>query len=139
MLSNNLSTNEIKNAAGVEQEFQHLSTEGRTRLFAQINESPSLQHRLLISHQETGVGMKLVRSSMFRFNKTIVSTVDLVTPVTISCYTVLRAPVGALLAGTEIANVIAENLSFGASLGASTTILYDCTGNGAASLLNGSL
>jgi hypothetical protein len=30
-------------------------------------------------------------------------------------------------------------MSFGASLGASTTILYDCTGNGAVVLLNGGL
>jgi hypothetical protein len=139
MLSNNLNTNEIKNAAGVEVEFQHLSTEGRTRLFAQINESPSLQHRLKISHIESGSGIKLVRRSMHRFDKTVVSTVDLVTPVTISVYTVAVFPVGALLVGTEMANVIAENMSFHASLGATTTILYDCTGNGAASLLNGSL
>jgi hypothetical protein len=76
---------------------------------------------------------------LVRFDKTIVSTVDNVTPVTISAYTVFDAPVGAMAAITEGTNVIAELISFMASLGASTTILYDGTGNGANALLTGGL
>jgi hypothetical protein len=38
-----------------------------------------------------------------------------------------------------MANVVANVMSFAASLGASTTILYDCTGNGAVTLLSGQL
>jgi uncharacterized protein YfiM (DUF2279 family) len=139
MLSNTLNTNEIKNAAGTEVEFQRLSTDGRKTEFGLITETPALLYRLLIAHQETGNGLKRRRRSMVRFNKTVVSTVDLVTPVTISFVQYLDAPVGALAASTEMSNVIANGLSFSASLGASTTILYDCTGNGAATMLSGGL
>jgi hypothetical protein len=59
--------------------------------------------------------------------------------VNIAAYTVLDAPVGALTATAEMANVIANLNSFMASLGATTTILYDGTGNGAATLLSGQL
>lgn len=136
MLSNTLNTNEIKNSAGVEVEFTRLSQGDRQSEFAQINESPSAPHRLAIKHQETGTGLKRRRRSLVRFDKTVESDVDNATPVTISAYAVLDAPVGALTTSAEMANVIAELMSFLASLGASTTILYDCTGNGAKALLN---
>jgi len=139
MLSNTLNTNEIKNAAGTEVEFSRIATNERSTEFAQITEAPSAPHRLQVSHLETGSGLKKRRRSVVRFNKTVVSTVDSVTPVTISAYAVLDAPVGALVASTEMANVLAELMSFMASLGASTTILYDGTGNGAATLLSGGL
>lgn len=139
MLSNTLNTNEIKNAAGTEVEFQHLDGNGRTREFAQINESPSLQHRLRIAHAESGSGLRKRRRSVVRFDKTVISTVDSVTPVTISAYNVMDIPVGALAAYDEAKNTLAELMSFVASLGATTTILYDCSGNGAATLINGSL
>lgn len=139
MLSNTLNTNEIKNAAGAEVEFQNLSRDGRKGEWAQITESPALPHRLRVAHQEVGSGIRLRRRSMIRFDKTVVSTVDNVTPVTVSAYTILDAPVGALLASTEMANVLAELMSFTASLGASTTILFDGTGNGAVTLLTGGL
>jgi len=139
MLSNTLNTNEIKNAAGTEVEFSRLSTSARSTEFAQIAETPALPHRLSISHQESGIGLKKRRRSLVRFDKTIVSTVDSVTPVTISVYAVADIPVGALVAITEVANVTAELMSFLASLGASTTILYDGTGNGANALLTGGL
>jgi hypothetical protein len=139
MLSNTLNTNEVKNAAGAEVEFNHLSNSERARVFYQIGEAPALTHRLLINHQEIGSGLTKRRRSRVGFTKTVISTVDNVTPVTILVYKVVDAPIGALLASSEIANVLAESMSFEASLGASTTILYDCTGNGAACLLNGSL
>lgn len=139
MLSNTLNTNEIKNAAGTEVEFTRLSTSDRQTVFAQVNESPSLPHRLTIAHQESGSGIKRRRRSVDRIDKTVISTVDSVTPVTISVYQVVDAPVGALAANTEIANCIAEILSFNATTGAGTTVLFDCTGNGAKALLNGEL
>jgi hypothetical protein len=139
MLSNTLNTNEIKNAAGTEIEFSRLSTSARSTEFAQIAETPALPHRLSISHQETGVSAKKRRRSLVRFDKTVISTVDSITPVTISAYAVLDFPVGAMAAITEGTNVIAELMSFMASLGASTTILYDGTGNGANALLSGGL
>lgn len=139
MLSNTLNTNEIKKADGTEQEFTRLSTGVRQTEFALITEAPALPHRLNVKHTETGTGIRKRRRSLVRFDKTVVSTVDLVTPVTISAYAVLDAPIGAMAANTEFANVLANLISFSASLGASTTILYDGTGNGAAALLAGSL
>lgn len=139
MLSNTLNTNEIKNSAGTEVEFDHLSNNDRQRVFRAVAEAPSAPHRLTVSHLESGNGLTKRRRSLVRFDKTVISTVDSVTPVTISAYAVVDIPVGALLALTEPTHVVAELMSFVASLGASTTILYDGTGNGAASLLNGSL
>jgi len=139
MLSNTLNTNEVKNSAGSEVEFTRLSISDRQTEFAQIAETPSAQHRLKISHQETGMGMKKRRRSLIRVDKTTVSGVDSSTPITTSAYVVLDLPVGASTSTAEAANVIAELLSFCASLGASTTILYDGTGNGASCLLNGGL
>lgn len=139
MLSNTLNTNEIKNSAGTEVEFSRLSTSDRSTVFAQISETPSAPHRLSISHQEIGAGMKKRRRSLVRFDKTVISGVDSITPITVSAYCVLDHPVGASTTNAEAANVLAELMSFVASLGASTTILYDGTGNGAAALLNGGL
>lgn len=139
MLSNTLNTNEVKNSAGTEVEFSRLSTNARQTIFAAIAESPSAPHRLTIGHQEAGSGLKKRRRSLVRFDKTVISTVDSVTPVTVSAYIVLDTPVGALTTSAEMANVIAELLSFCSTTGAATTVLFDGTGNGASCLLNGSL
>lgn len=139
MLSNTLNTNEIKNSSGTEVEFNHQEDNGRSRIFFQIGESPSLPHKLTVSHQESGSGMKRRRRSLVRFDKTTISGVDSLTPITTSAYMVLDHPVGASSSNAEAANVIAELLSFCATTGAGTTVLFDGTGNGAAALLNGSL
>jgi hypothetical protein len=139
MLSNTLNTNEIKNSAGTEVEFSRLSTSDRQTVFQQVAETPSAPHRLTISHLESGTGMKKRRRSVVRFDKTVISGVDSVTPITVSAYAVLDHPIGASTSNAEAANALAELMSFLASLGASTTILYDGTGNGAVSLLNGAL
>lgn len=139
MLNNTLNTNEVKNSAGTEVEFSRLSTSERSTEFSQISETPSAPHRLKISHLESGSGMKKRRRSVVRFDKTVISGVDSVTPITVSAYMVLDHPVGASTSNAEAAHVVAELMSFCASLGASTTILYDGTGSGAAALLNGSL
>jgi hypothetical protein len=137
MLSNTLVTNEVKNAAGTEVEFSRISSTARTTEFAQVAETPNLPHRLKISHQEIGSGTSLRRRSVVRFDKTVAGAS--LTPRTVSAYAVVDAPVGDLSASTEIKNVIAELMSFCASLGASTTILYDGTGNGAVVLVDGGL
>jgi hypothetical protein len=139
-LPSNLTTNEIKNSAGTEVQFLfHSRGPGRSVIFAQDGESPALEHRLLVSHQETGSGIKQIRRSVARIDKTVMSTVDTTLPVVCSFYQVAVIPVGALLALTEPTHVCAELMSFVASLGASTTILYDGTGYGAAALINGTL
>jgi hypothetical protein len=139
MLSNTLNTNEVKNSAGTEVEFSRLSTNDRKTEFSQIAETPSLPYRLSISHQETGTGLKKRRRSLVRFDKTSISGVDSTTPITTSAYVVLDHPVGASTTSAEAANVLANLMSFIASLGVSTTILYDGTGNGAVALLQGGL
>jgi hypothetical protein len=138
MLSNTLNTNEVKNASGTEVEFSSLSIDQRKRIFAKISEVPSLPHRLSISHQESGVGLKLRRRSSDRVDITFISPVDNVTPVTVSAYLVLDAPVGAMTTITPAADALAELLSFTGTL-ASSTLLYDGTGNGANALLTGGL
>lgn len=139
MLSNTLVTNEIKNSAGVEVEFQRLSTTDHATEFGLITETPSLPYRLKISHLETGAGLKRRRRSLIRFDKTTMSGVDATLPITTSAYLVLDFPVGAASSSAEAANVLANLMSFMASLGASTTILYDGTGNGAVTALTGGL
>jgi hypothetical protein len=139
MLSNTLNTNEIKNAAGTEQEFQHLDQDGRSHEFALISEPPATPHRLKVQHLETGTGINKRRRSVVRFDKTIMSTVDSALPVTVSAYAVLDAPIGALVANTEMANVLANLMSFIATTGGGTTVLFDGTGNGAQALLTGGL
>lgn len=139
MLANTLNTNEIKNAAGTEVEFSRWSSGVRETEFKAIAETPAAPHRLSIRHAESGTGLNLRRRSVVRFDKTVISSVDSVTPKVVSAYVVLDAPVGALTSQTEMANVLAELVSFVASLGASTTILYDGTGNGAVCLLSGDL
>lgn len=139
MLPTNLTTNEVKNAAGTEVEFLRISTEGRSVTFAQSGEQPNLPFRLKVQHQEIGSGIKLRRRSNIRIEKTSVSSVDNVTPVQTIFSGTLDTPIGAVTSTAEGKAVLAAAMSFMASLGATTTILYDCTGNGAAALLDGSI
>lgn len=139
MLSNLLNTNEIKDAAGAEVEFTRLSLGDRTSEFAKVSESPNLPQRLVIRHQETGVGMKKRRRSVIRFDLTSISGVDSATPITDSAYVVLDSPVGASTSSAQAAKALAHLMSFLATTGAATTVLFDGTGNGAKTLLNGDL
>lgn len=139
MLTNTLNTNEVKNASGAEREFTRLSIAERATEFALISEVPSQPHRLSIKHQETGSGLKQRRRSVIRFDKTSISDVDTVTPVTTSAYLVLDAPIGATLTDAQAKEVLANIMSFVATTGAATAVLFDCTGNGAATLLSGGL
>lgn len=137
MLPTSLNTNEVKNALGAEVEFEHLKQLTNGRVFAMKNEIPSQIHRLMISHQESGSGLKLRRRSVVRIDKYVPSTVDTSLVVPVSAYQVLDAPMGALLTMDEPKNVLAELMSFIASTGADTTIKFDCTGSGAAVLISG--
>jgi hypothetical protein len=138
MLSNTLNTNEVKNASGTEVEFTHLDSDARSRVFAKISESPAYKHRISIKHQEAGAGIKRRRRSVVRVDLEVISSVDSTTPVTVSAMKILDAPVGALTSNTEMANALAELSSFCSTL-ATSTLLYDGTGNGDAALLAGSL
>lgn len=139
MLSNTLNTNEIKNSSGTEVEFSRLSTNGRSTTFSQVSETPSAPHRLTVSHLESGSGLKQRRRSLVRFDKTVTSGLDATLQVPVSAYIVLDAPIGALTSMAEATNVLAELLSFCATTGAGTTVLFDGSGNGAKALLEGGL
>lgn len=139
MLINTLNTNEVKQRNGTEVEFSRIASIGRTTEFAAIAETPSLPHRLSVKHTESGVGVKQRRRSVIRIDKSSISGVDPTLTVTTSAFLVLDAPVGALSNTNEMADVIAEVLSFCATTGAGTTVLFDGTGNGAKALLEGGL
>lgn len=136
MLSNTLNTNEVKNSAGTEVEFTRLSQEGRSTVFAQIAETPNTPHRLKISHQESGTGINLRRRSVVRIDKTTAGVTGLASD---SFYIVGDIAVGNHANYDEPKNILAELLSFCATTGAGTTVLFDGSGNGATALLSGSL
>jgi hypothetical protein len=137
MLPANLVTNEVKNAAGTEEEFLRQYTSERKLIFAKSGEVPNLPHRITISHVETGSGDGLRRRSLVRVDKTIAGVSLL--PRVVSAYVVVDIPVGDIATYTEPKNALANLVSLVASLGASTTILYDCTGYGADAVISGTL
>lgn len=139
MLSNTLVTNEVKNASAVEEEFERLSMADRSTVFARVGETPSYPHRIEISHQEIGSGTNRRRRSMLRVKKTVAGQVDTTQPMTCSYTLVADNPIGNMSSQGLSNDVCANLMSFLASLGASTTILYDGTGNGAKTLAAGTL
>jgi len=139
MLSNTLNTNEIKNSAGVEQEFGRLSQNARSTEFGLLTETPALPHRLSISHQENGSGTSKVRRSVVRIRKTIAGQVDTTTPVVVEAYVVMSIPIGNMTSIAEATNALANLQSFVSTTGSGTTVLFDGSGLGAQCLLNGGL
>jgi len=138
MLALTLNTNEVKNSAGTEIEFQSLGIEPRGHRYSQIGESPALPNRLSINHTEVGSGIKARRRSVVRVDISSASTVDTSQVVTTSAYIVMDIPVGALTTLSVPTNALAQLTSFVSTLGG-TTLLYDGTGNGAQCLLNGAI
>jgi len=139
MLPTTLNTNEVKDASGVEVEFERRSTDKTVLEFKQVAEAPNLPHRLKVSNQESGVGLALRRRSLIRLDLTSMSEVDTTLPVTDSAYIVLDTAVGAHNTTAAAKKVLAELLSFVASDGTNTTVKFDCTGTGAKCLIDGSL
>jgi hypothetical protein len=138
-LPTNLTTNEVKNSAGTEVEFLRKSTgPGNTVVFAVSGEA-NLKHRITVSSTESGTGIGRRRRSLIRVDKESISGVDAVTVAPDSAYMVVDRAVGAHTDDTHVENVTAELMSFCASLGASTTILYDCSGYGARAAIDGSI
>lgn len=135
-LSNTLVTNEIKNAAGTEIEFQRLTFGDGRAEFAKLAESPGFPHRMSISHQESGSGVTQRRRSVIRFDYTATGAIDSTQKVKDSCYVVLDRNIGNVTTDDNAKLVLANLMSFLASLGANTTILYDCTGTGASNLIS---
>lgn len=138
-LPTTLNTNEVKDSAGSEIEFQRWGGVGRELIFAKVGELPAYPHRLSVSHQDSGSLLKLRRRSRVGFSIQHISTVDSATPVVTRAYIVLDSPIGAIIANTVPTSLLANLISFVGSKGLSTTILYDGTGYGSAAMLEGSL
>jgi hypothetical protein len=139
MLSNTLVTSEVKNAAGTEVEFSRLSIGNRSTEFSAVAETPARPNRLSIQHTESGSGLTRRRRSVVRFDKTDAGQVDTTLSMRASAYIVLDCPIGQMTSSALPADTLAQLISFVASLGASTTILYDGTGNGAVALITGGI
>jgi len=139
MLPTTLNTNEVKNAAGTEVEFSRRRTAESLVEFAASTEVPSKPHRITVSQSEISEGTARRRRTLVRIDKSFAGEVDSTAIVKGSAYVVADLPVGAMNTTTEFANILAELLSLCASQGASTTILYDGTGYGAAACINGTL
>jgi len=137
MLNITLNTNEVKNSSGTEVEFTSMDSSGRTREFQQIAETPNLRHRLQIAHREAGSAEDNRRQSKIGIFKEVTGASG--KKRVVRCNLTIDAPVGDLSSDTEIKNVIAEVLSFCATTGAGTTVLFDCSGNGASLLVSGAL
>jgi len=138
MLANTLNTNEVKDSSAAEVEFTRLKTEGRKTVFAKIGESLAYEHRLSISHTESGTGINKNRRSAIRVDISTPSTVDASRVVVASAYTVIQVPIGGLTATTIPKDSLAELLSFVGTTDGST-LLHNGTGTGAAALLSGGL
>jgi hypothetical protein len=138
MIADSLVTNEVKNSAGTEIEFSYLETlAGSGKVWKASSEAPNLKHRFSVRHTLVGTGVSERRRSALQFRKEVagVSLAERAHVVTVT----VDVPIGDIADYTDTKHVMAEAMSFLASLGASTTILYDCTGNGAAALVNGTL
>jgi len=139
MTPTSLNTNEVKNAAGSEVEFHQVSVgPGRTVTWAKIGELPNAEHRLKISHLELGSGTEQRRRSQVRLDLTVPGYTS-GQPRVCSFYCVADIPIGDLNDYSTAKDACAELMSFLASKGLNTTILYDCTGYGADALVNGTL
>jgi hypothetical protein len=139
MLNNTLNTNEIKGSAGTGVTFSRLSINGRSTEFSYSGETPAKPSRLKISHQDFGTGLTRRRRSMIRFERTDTGQVDATQTVKNAVYVVADLQVGNMSSNAYPVELFAYLNSFMASLGASTTILYDGSGNGSALLYSGGL
>jgi hypothetical protein len=89
-----------------------------------------------VKHTESGKGEEARRRSLVQVNKFITGVSG--KPRLVQAHVVVNLPVGDVATDTEAKNVLAElgSLVF---TNATSTFLYDGTGNGAKCLLNGDL
>lgn len=133
-----LTANQVKDRTGTEVEFEFQKVEGRTVILQKsANANPSLPYTLKISHEETGTGINRVRRSVVRFDKTVNGQVDSTKTMPGSAYVVNVAPVGNMTDVTLMQDLNANLLSFCATTGAATTVLFDGTGTGCVCLTSG--
>jgi len=135
-----LNTNEVKNSLGTEVEFQLWDKPSRGLIYQKTGESPAYTSRIGVNHAEVGTGLNKRRRSRLYCAIESPNEVDATAPkVTNLVYAVADVPIGGTLLFTQITLAMAHLNSLLSSRGVSTTILYDGTGVGAESLINGSL
>lgn len=130
-----LNTNEVKNAAGTEVEFTRSGGQGMTVEYTQINAPPNRDHLIRLANQVLGTGEEERRRSNLKITKEVTGVSGKVR--TIIWSLTMDIPIGDIADYTEPKNVMAEGLSFCATTGAATTVLFDCTGYGADAIVNG--
>lgn len=139
MLASTLNTNEVKDRAGVEIEFQRLLSSDRSCEYGKITELPGYPFRLVVSHVEIGSGTSRKRRSLVRFEKTSAGAIDTTVSAKTLAYVVCEIPIGNAATYDDAKDVLAALMSFLATTGAATTVLFDCSGNGAKALIEGSV
>jgi hypothetical protein len=139
-LASTLVTNEIKNAAGLEVEFQKQKQGDWWSEFHYSAENPALPYLMKISHQEIGSGSTKRRRSNITFKMVNTGGLDATKQKTDSVsFTIDRMIGNENDAGAVVKNLVANMLSFCGTTGAATTVLFDCTGTGASNLLSGGI
>jgi len=138
MLNNTLNTNEVKDRAGVEIELERRSTgPGTVTEFKKLNESAGLPVRLSIKHETSGTGTKTIRRSVVEAINTVENS-DGEKVTSIARLSVVH-PTGLADDFNGLKDALAMILSFCATTGVGTTVLFDGSGNGALALINESL
>jgi hypothetical protein len=132
-------TNEVKDAAGTEVEYNLLSSNGQKLILKKVAESPAYPDRLTVSHQEIQTGLAKRRRSLVRFDLAAAGQVDATIPAVASAYLVIDIPIGNQTTNALVLGALARLGSFVFTLSGNTTFLRDGTGTGAALLLDGSL
>lgn len=137
MLPTSLLTNEVKDKAGAEVEFEHLSLEGRVHIYRKKADVPSNPTILKVAHQETGTGVSRVRRSQVRVDLGFTGKSG--KPCVSSCYKVFVVPEGELDNYDVIKDASAMLDSFCCTTGAAAAVLFDGSGNGDSAGINGTV
>jgi len=137
MLPTNLTTNEVKNAAGTEVEFLRWRASERTVEFQKSGEAPNAENHLKVSHQEIGSGVDARRRSAVIGNQQIIGVSGAQREIKVSI--VYDIPVGDVADYTAVNTLAAEVGSFTFLDGTGSTFLFAGTGVGHAAARDGSL
>lgn len=136
-LLSSLTSNEVKNASGVEVEFTGYGAVGRSKEYQSTTELPAYPHRIRLDHQTSGVGVNKIRRSRLGVYLETSGAVDITKKAIVRADCVVTFPEGNQSTTDVLKLVLANLISLLASTGADTVVKFDCTGNGADALLKG--
>lgn len=139
MLPTNLTTNEVKNAAGTEVEFLGYDNPDRGRIFAKSGETPAYPERVKFQHLSTGKGVNKRRRSVMRVDISSLSEVDSLTVITDSVYVVGDFAEGHHTTTTKQGLALAHVIALLASDGSNTTVKFDGTSTAGGFFISGTL